>query len=93
MRVLTVLDENGGRIVGQQVIISWPGGQDARPTEDKPANEYAFNFQRYAAGNSYSARIDGLPSDSVGGMGMGTPEQRKWNIHTSFYLTFRRTTR
>lgn len=90
---VTVMDENGGRIVGQQVVINWPGGQDARPTEDKPANEYPFNFQMYAAGNSYTARIDGLPSDSVGGMGMGTPDQRNWNIHTSFYLTFRRTTR
>jgi hypothetical protein len=90
---VTVLDENGNRIVGQPVVIWWGGGQDVRPTEDKPASEYAFNFQMYAAGNSYSARVDGLPSDTVSGMGMGTPDLRNWNIHTSFFLTFKRTTR
>lgn len=90
---VTVLDENGNRIVGQPVVVRWADGQDVRPTEDKPANEPSYNFQMYAAGHAYTAYVDGLPSDSVSGMGLGTIAQRTWKYHTSFYLVFQRTIR
>jgi hypothetical protein len=39
---------------------------------------------------SYSARVGGgQPSDRVVGMGLGTPEQPDFTIHTCFYLTFK----
>ena len=90
---VTVLDENGARIVGQPVVVRWADGQEVRPTEDKPADEPSYNFQMYAAGQAYTAYIDGLPSDSVAGMGLGTIAQRTWKYHTSFFLTFQRATR
>jgi hypothetical protein len=90
---ITVLDENGNRIIGQPVVVRWADGQEVRPTEDKPANEPSFNFQMYAAGNAYTAYVDGLPSDSVAGMGLGTIAQRTWKHHTSFYLVFQRAIR
>jgi CRP-like cAMP-binding protein len=90
---ITVLDENGNRIIGQPVVVRWADGQEVRPTEDKPANEPSFNFQMYAAGNAYTAYVDGLPSDSVAGMGLGTIAQRTWKYHTSFYLVFQRAIR
>ena len=90
---VTVLAENGARIVGQPVVVRWADGQEVRPTEDKPADEPSYNFQMYAAGQAYTAYIDGLPSDSVAGMGLGTIAQRTWKYHTSFFLTFQRATR
>jgi CRP-like cAMP-binding protein len=90
---ITVIDENGNRVVGQTVVVRWADGQEVHSTEDKPATEPNYNFQMYAAGQAYTAYLDGLPSDSVSGMGLGTIAQRTWKYHTSFYLTFQRATR
>jgi hypothetical protein len=88
-----VVDEGWRPIVGQMVVVSWGDGWDVRPTEEKPAGEYGYNFQMYAAGNAYTVWVDGMPSDRVVGLGMGTPSQRDWKIHTSFYLVFQRAVR
>jgi hypothetical protein len=88
-----VLDEAGNRIVGQPVVVFWPGGQEILRTEDKPAPEYACNFPMYAVLGTYSVRVDGLPSETLVGLGMGTPELPAWKIHTTFYITFQRTVR
>ncbi|NOZ30141.1 MAG: cyclic nucleotide-binding domain-containing protein [Chloroflexi bacterium] len=90
---VNVLDEAGNRIVGQPIRIAWRDGSVIGKTEDKPPTEYSYNFQMYAAGNSYDVSIEGLPSDTVTGMGLGDIARRTWKIHTSFYLTFQRAVR
>lgn len=86
-----VLDENGQRVVGQPVTVFWGGGGDTQNTEDKPAPEYAFNYPMYKAGNSYNVKVEGLPSDVIVGLGLGTPgEQRMYTIHTNTLLTFQK---
>ena len=86
-----VLDESGQRIVDQPVTVFWAGGGDTVRTENKPAPEYASNYPMFKAGNSYNAKVEGLPSDVVQGMGLGTPDMRFYTIHTTFLLTFQRT--
>ncbi len=90
---VNVLDESGRRVIGQPVRVSWREGSVTGVTEDKPAPEYSYNFQMYAAGNAYDVSVEGLPSDTVTGMGLGDIERRAWKIHTSFYLTFQRSVR
>ncbi len=86
-----VLDEGGQRITGQPVTVFWGGGGDTQVTENKPAPEYAFNYPMYKAGNSYNVKIEGLPSDVIVGLGLGTPgEQRMYTIHTNTLLTFQK---
>ncbi len=86
-----VLDESGQRITDQPVTVFWAGGGDTIRTENKPAPEYASNYPMFKAGNSYNAKVEGLPSDVVQGMGLGTPDMRFYTIHTNFLLTFQRT--
>jgi CRP-like cAMP-binding protein len=88
-----VLDESGNRIVGQPVMVTWPEGALAGTTEDKAAPDYAYNFQMYAAGYSYTVNVEDLPSDRLSGAGLGSIEQRNYGIHTSYYLTYQRTTK
>ena len=88
-----VLDENGNRIVGQPVTVFWGDGSYTGPTEDKKPPDYSYNYQMYAAGNAYSVKVEGLPSDILHGAGMGDLERPRYGIHTAFYLTFQRTTK
>jgi CRP-like cAMP-binding protein len=90
---IEVLDENGSRITGQPVEIRWQDGNLAVITEDKPPYEYPANFPMYGTLGSYSVSVAGLPSDTIVGLGMGTPEQPAFTIHTNFLLTFQRTKR
>lgn len=87
------LDENGNRLVGQPIVITWGEGSERGLTEDKTPPDYSYNFQMYAAGYSYTVVMDGLPSDRLSGAGLGSIEQRNYGIHTSYYLTFQRTTK
>jgi CRP-like cAMP-binding protein len=88
-----VLDENGGKVVGQPIEIRWVGGGLTVFSEEKPATEYAANFPMYNTLGSYAVSIPGLPSDLVVGMGLGTIEQPNFKVHTNFFLTFQRVTR
>jgi CRP-like cAMP-binding protein len=89
-----VLDENGNRLVGEVVEIRWQDGSLPLTTENKPVPEWPANFPMYNTLGSYAVRIGGgLPSDLVVGLGMGTPEQPRFKIHTNFFLTFQRVTR
>jgi hypothetical protein len=88
-----VLDENGSRLVGQPVTVFWGGGYDSGPIEDKPAPDFGYNFQMYAAGYAYNVKVEGLPSDLVKGAGMGSIDQRFAGIHTSYYFVFQRSTK
>ncbi len=90
---IDVLDENGNRLIGEVVEIRWEGGFVPIVTENKPPNEYPANFPMYNCLGSYAVRVAGLPSDIVQGLGLGTPEQPNFKIHTNFFLTFQRVTR
>lgn len=90
---VNVLDESGQRIIGQPVVVQWGGGKDVKPTEDKTEPEYSFNFNMYATIGSYNVYIEGAPSDTLLGAGLGDLPRPQWNIHTCFYLTFQRSVR
>jgi hypothetical protein len=81
-----VLDENGQRILGQPVMVTWPDGQARLVTEDKPAPEYAANAPMYSALNegTYQVYVEGAPSDVVNGLGL------PGNHHVNYLLTFKR---
>ncbi len=85
-----VLDENGGRVVGQPVEIRWDSGSLNVFTEDKPPPVYATNFPMYNCLGSYVVSVPGLPSDKLVGLGLGTADQPNFTIHTNFFLTFRK---
>ncbi|MGC9332987.1 MAG: hypothetical protein ACP5JJ_02485, partial [Anaerolineae bacterium] len=88
-----VIDESGSRILGQPVEMHWGSGSLTALTEDKPAHEYPANFPMYNTLGSYSVNVAGLPSDAILGLGLGTPEQPNFTIHTNFFLKFQRVTR
>jgi CRP-like cAMP-binding protein len=88
-----VIDENGNRIVGQPVTVSWADGSFTAATEDKAPPDYAYNYQMYATGNAYHVKVEGLPSEILHGAGLGDLERPRWSIHTSYLLTFQRTTK
>jgi hypothetical protein len=83
---LEVIDESGNRIVGQRVIVQ-NGGTATLVIGNNPYPEYGANFPMYGMLGSYTAWVEGLPSDKV--VGMGLP----MNQHVTFYLTFQRATR
>lgn len=86
---IDVFDENGSRMVGQPVEIQWPEGSLIVTVEDKPPPEFGANFPMYGVLGSYDVKIPGtIPSDTVVGMGMGTPAQPSFTIHTNFLLKF-----
>ncbi|MCL7455075.1 MAG: hypothetical protein M8467_18720 [Anaerolineae bacterium] len=87
---LDAVDAWGNRIVGQEMVVEWPGGSVTVIIEDKPPPEYGANFPMDNVLGSYSARVGGSqPSDRIAGMGLGTPEEPDFTIHTCFYLTFK----
>ena len=76
-------------MVGQSVEIQWPEGSLIVPVEDKPPPEFGANFPMYGVLGSYNVRIPGtIPSDTAVGLGMGTPDQPNFTIHTNFLLKF-----
>lgn len=87
------LDETGNRVVGQPVTVWWGDGNYSTGIEDKPAPDFGFNYMMYAAGYAYNAKIEGMPSDVVKGMGMGDVANRFKGIHTSYYVTFQKATK
>ncbi|MBI3959416.1 MAG: cyclic nucleotide-binding domain-containing protein [Chloroflexi bacterium] len=88
---IEVVDEGGNRVVGAPLTIFWSGGSESGQTEDKNPPDYAYNYPMYMAGNSYNAKVEGLPSDVMQGMGLGTPELPFHTIHTNVKLIFQRT--
>ena len=88
-----VIDENGKRVVGQPVTVFWGDGNYTAPLEDKPAPDFGFNYQMYAAGYAYNVKAEGLPSDVLRGAGLGDVANRFKGIHVAYYLTFQRATK
>jgi hypothetical protein len=88
--LMDVLDENGGRVVGQTMTIAWGGGSQQILVEPKPFPEYGANFPMYKAGCSYSLRVDGLPSDTINCLGLGDLNLRDWTIHVEYLIKFQK---
>jgi ABC-type transport system substrate-binding protein len=83
-----VLDEAGQRLIGQPLTVAWSSGSLTLSTES--GGDWGANFPMYNTLGSYDVSIDGLPSDIITGLGLGTPEQPDFAVHTNFYLTFQR---
>jgi hypothetical protein len=89
---LDVVDQAGNRLVGEQVLVSWPGGSVPVVIEEKPGEPWGGNMPMYAALGSYAVQVlsgEGT-SDAVGGLGLGTPQEPDALHRTSFGLTFRK---
>lgn len=87
---VNVLDVQGRPRPGVTVVC-FNGGEVGRLTEDKSNDPYALgmvNFPMHAAGWAYSVRVEGMPSDVVKGMGLGTYDEPTVGHHISYRLTF-----
>lgn len=88
-----VLDESGSRIFGVTVALV-NGGLERKVTEPQPPEDYPWDypahFDIYSALCSYAAYVEGLPSDRVVGMGLGTAEHPNATLHSGFVLVFQR---
>jgi hypothetical protein len=88
-----LLDEAGQRVYGERVAFE-NGGRYTVVSEPQSCCypwDYPVKWPMFNTLCSYSAYVEGLPSDMVMGMGLGTPEHPDWTIHTGFVLTFQRT--
>jgi LysM repeat protein len=88
-----LLDEAGQRVYGTEVVFE-NGGRSTVVSEKQDCCypwDYPVKWPMFNALCSYSAHVEGLPSDTVVGMGLGTPEHPTWTVHTGFVLTFQRT--
>jgi hypothetical protein len=85
---IEVLNVDGNRTLGQQVVVEWTDGSAILVTKDMPLPEYGVNFPMYSALGSYAVRVLGYPSDRICGLGLGTIDAPNFTIHTCFYLTF-----
>lgn len=88
-----VLNENGTRIIGQEILVEWPGDRLVIVTENKPTPEYTANFPLdenhyppWGTLGAFDVSVRGLPSDKVTGMGL--PPKNKLVV---FLLTFQKT--
>ena len=95
-----VIDEHKQRLYGVNVTVSWASGACTRQIDPKPPIlinertyiEYGADCPMFAAGGVYRVKVDGLPSDSLANVGLGSLEKPNWAILTSFRLKFQRTT-
>lgn len=88
-----LLDEAGQRVYGEKVVFE-NGGQHRVVSEPQTCCypwDYPVTWPMFNTLCSYSAYVEGLPSDKMVGLGLGTPEHPDWTIHTGFVLTFQRT--
>jgi hypothetical protein len=85
-----IVDEQGRRLAGEKFRVSWPDGEDVIPIEEKPGEPWGGNYPMYAAMGSYKVGVfsPDASSDSVAGLGMGTPADPATKHHTSFGLRF-----
>lgn len=86
-----VIDEAGRRAIGVPVAFYWHGGgndtQNVKLTESKNGEPFSVDWPMNAGGHAYGVHVaDGLPSDDVFGMGLGS-----FVPHHTFKLIFRRT--
>ncbi len=88
-----LLDEAGERVYGVSVAVD-NGGHQSVVSEYQSCCypwDYPVKYPMFNTVCSYNVYVEGLPSDMVAGLGLGTPEHPDWTIHTGFVLTFQRT--
>lgn len=71
----------------EKITMRWE--TDACTREVKDAS--GTNCPMYNAGFAYQVRVEGLPSEQVINIGLGTVDKRDWTIRTTFHLTFTKT--
>lgn len=84
------VDAGGGRVVGTPLTVWWGDGSTGLVMEAKPGEPFGANFPMYKDGPAYSVKIEGLPSDQVTGLGLGTPEVPWRTIHTEYFITWQK---
>lgn len=87
---LDMLDENGQRIMGAQVRVTWEGGEQI-VTIDKPGEEAGADFPMWKW-QVCAVEGVGLPSDRVENLHTGHPDEAPGNtlFHHSFLVIFQR---
>lgn len=85
--LVDLLDEEGKRIVDLPVRIYWAGGETIIHTQAKPNEPYAADFGMFDVAPSYGAApFTAAPADALWGMGLGSIEQPRFTIHSSYGL-------
>lgn len=89
-----LLDENRQRVMEPptRFVMQWTTGQCERYMQWESDNGYGGHCPMYAAGAAYRVFVDGLPSDVIESVGLGSIDQREWRILTSYQFKFQRTT-
>jgi len=89
-----LLDENWQRVMQPptQFVMAWTTDQCGRymQWESDPFG-YGANCPMYAAGAAYTVYVEGLPSDMIEKIGLGSIDQRDWRMLTSYQFKFQRT--
>lgn len=87
--LVDALDEQGKRLTGVSFVVSWPTGATRITTKGNSGYPWAADYPMSGSLNEFSiVAVDGLPSDTVTGIGMGKDGNK--NIHTSTLLVFQR---
>lgn len=87
--LVDLLDAEGERLVDVPVRIYWGGGETILYTQAKSNEPYAADFGMFDVAPSYGAApITGDAADDVWGMGLGSIEQPKHTIHSSYGLVW-----
>lgn len=84
-----VFDIDSRAAVGTHVIMRWETGDCTREVRD----DAGINCAMFNAGSAYSVQVDGLPSEQVINLGLGTVDERETGFRTSFQLKFQKTIR
>ena len=88
--LMDVLDEDGNRLVGVPIWVSWYSDGAMVYTQEKFAEPYAADFGMYHMPPTYGAGPDtGAPADRVHGMGLGELYDPYFAHHTSYVLIWR----
>jgi len=84
-----LFDPAGQPVQDESITMSWGSGECTREVKDASG----ANCPMFSPGLVYSVQANGLPSEKVINLGLGTVELRNWAIRTSFVLTFQKTKR
>jgi hypothetical protein len=87
--LVDLLDPEGKRMVDLPLRIYWSGGETIIQTQAKPNEPYAADFAMFDVAPSYGAApLTGDPTDALWGMGLGSIDQPKFTIHSSYGLVW-----
>ena len=89
---IDVVDEDGIRLPGVTLHFVSQDDHVTRPLEEKQGELFGADFPMHNVLGSYSVRVGDIEenSDTVVGLGMGTPAEPDVKHHVCFELVFRR---